>query len=104
MKYRHKVTIEIPIYTSDGVGGRTKTASKKITHHVDINPLTSGDQFLMNKFENRVSHRLVGRYRGDITTDSIVKTFDGRSLHVRSVSDPEERKKEIELICEEKGT
>jgi head-tail adaptor len=44
-----------------------------------------------------------GRWRPDITTDTQV-FFRGRTLHVTSVRNLEERNITLELICEEQTT
>ena len=52
------------------------------------------------QLEARVSHRIVIRYRDDVTTNDRI-LWGSRTFNIRAVIDREARGRWLELLCEE---
>jgi head-tail adaptor len=103
--YRHVVTLAgLGAPVPDGDGGYTigPAPLDPPTWHCSIDPATQREleQVSAGTVITTASHIVRGRWRPDITTETQL-TFRGRTLHVTSVRNLEERNITLELVCEE---
>ena len=102
---RHRVTLQNPgAPVPDGDGGFTQgwTDLAPRVLHVSIEPATARDLERLAAGTNisSASHIVKAPYHPGVTTKTRL-TFNDRTLHVASVINPEERNRELVLVCEE---
>lgn len=100
---RQRVTIEGYVVSSDGYGGRPKSWVPVATVWAKVEPLRGREYFEAHQIKTEVTHRVIIRYRPDVTPEMRVKVGDNRYLLIESVIDIEERHRFLELICREEG-
>ncbi len=97
---RHTVTIQQESRVADGGGGYALTWTKVADARAAIEPLTGGERLRAMQLEDKVSHRVTIRYRGDVTAGMRLK-FGTRLFNIRAVINPDERNCWLELMCDE---
>ena len=102
IKYRHPVTIQEKTSVSDGMGGKRETwnAIANGSDRAAIWPYSAKKRIEANFNELEVTHRVVMRYRSDLT-DKMRLLFGTRILQIEEMIDPDERNKEWDLLCVE---
>ncbi|MCX7900044.1 MAG: phage head closure protein [Methylocystis sp.] len=97
---RHRVTLEAPSDTPDGVGGFTRSYAAVTPLWARIEPVAAQENFLAQRQEQETTHRVTIRWRAGVTRSM---RFDhrGRKLLIRSVVDPDERRRFLVCRCEE---
>lgn len=102
-KLRHRVTLQEETRVSDGGGGYTlgwANLAANPTVWAAIEPLTGREYLQARQLAQAVTHRVTLRHRGDVTAGMrLVK--GARVFNIRSVIDPGERGRWLELMCEE---
>lgn len=97
---RHRITLEQITRASDGAGGYTETWSVVANVYADVYPLKGQERYDAQQIQATQSHRVTIRYRAGITPDMRVK-YGARILRIDAVIDPEERHRELILMCSE---
>jgi len=102
---RHLVTLQGPVTTvSDGQGGYTQTpaALDPPTWYCAIRPASQREleRTTAGTTLTTATHIVEGAYRSDIKTSTQI-VFNGRTLFVNSVVNPEERNISLVLLCNE---
>jgi len=69
----------------------------------DIRPMKAGELFKAQQVNTKIDTRIITRFRRDITTVERLK-FGTRYFNVLGVIDPEEKHRELQLLCEEVRT
>ena len=103
--HRHKVTVQNPGQPQpDGDGGFTEGWADAVPAQLDVSitPASARDleRYTAGTTFTSATHMVRGRWHPQITTASRL-LFQGRALLVVFVSNPEERSREVILICAE---
>jgi SPP1 family predicted phage head-tail adaptor len=101
-KLRHLVTIQqkvagSPDQTAEGAPDSDWSAVASNVWAV-VEPLSGRELFAAQQFASEVTTRIRIRYRSGITAAMRV-VFESRNYNVRYVMDPDERHKELHLLC-----
>jgi SPP1 family predicted phage head-tail adaptor len=102
-KLRHRLTIQQP---DDHVG----TANEELPNYStfatvwgSVEPLSGSEGLQLRQMGSTASHRIKIRFHARITNDMRV-AWNSRYFYIESHSNPEERNREIELLCTERTT
>lgn len=97
---RHRMTLEAPIEAPDGAGGFSRSFTPVADLWARIAPGGAREDFVEQRAEQTTSHVVTIRWRDDVTKDMrfVHRT---RKLHIRSVVDPDERRRFLICQCEE---
>lgn len=103
---RQRVTLEAPgPAVPDGDGGFTQPWAPLVpaTWYCAIHPATARDleRAAGGTVISQATHIVTGDYRPDVTTQARIISEDGRPLSVVHVTNPDERRIELELLCAE---
>lgn len=102
----HRVTVQNPLgaLVPNDNGGYTQgyANGSPAAWQVSIEPATTRDleRITAGTVLAQASHVVSGAYRSDVTTLSVL-LFNGRTLSVLGVSNPEERNLETVAVCTE---
>jgi SPP1 family predicted phage head-tail adaptor len=87
MKFR--VTIQSETQSSDGQGGFTSSWVDGDTVWASIEPLKGWERMQAQQMQTPVTHKLVMRYRSDVTTETRLK-YGSRLFQVKEVINQDE--------------
>lgn len=73
---KRRVTIQSSTTVSDGQGGVTETWVDGATVHASVEPIKGYERYQAMQTQTPVTHKIVMRYRGDVTTASRLKYGD----------------------------
>lgn len=98
-RLRHRVTIESSaVSTPDGLGGGTRTTSTVATVWARVEPLRGDERQIAAALRGQVTHRVTIRYRADVTA-SMRLVWQGHTLAIREVKQPDAISRWLELYC-----
>lgn len=97
---RRRVTIELPVETPDGAGGRTVVWSPLAAVWAEIHPQKAHERVNAHQIEARTTHIIRVRYRSDVLPTMRV-VFGTRVFAIHGVLDDGERRRYLNLFCEE---
>lgn len=97
---RRRVTIRTNNRTADGMGGYTETPVDVAGIPARIDPLEGREQLMAMQTGMIRPHRIVMRYRYDLTGATQL-LYQGRRFDIKSVVDPEERHRELIILADE---
>lgn len=97
---RKLVTIQTITRADDGAGGFTETWTDTATVRAAVAPLEGREQLEAMQTGLRQPVRVRMRYRAGVTTAQRL-VYEGRTLEIQSVVDPEERHRELVLLATE---
>jgi len=98
---RHRVTIQTVSRAVDGQGGFTETWVDGDSAYAGITPLKGYQRFQAMQMQTPVTHRVVTRYRADLTTGTRLK-FGTRVFWVKEVINVDEQNRFLEIRAEER--
>ena len=99
-KLNKRVTIQAPVTATDSSGAPNPTWVDIATVSAAIEPLRGREFFSAQQANNELSHRVTIRYRRGIKP-SYRLMYGIRYLEIESIIDPEERNRELQLMCKE---
>lgn len=98
---RTPMTLQEKILTADGAGGYSASWQNVASNpdvFVALQAATGREDVRGHKLAQRVTHRIVMRYRADVTTD--MRLYDGeRAYDIVSVLDRDGRKMFLEVLA-----
>lgn len=102
-RLRDKITLQAPTHSTDTAGGPTITYTDLAVRKASIEPLNGSELFTAQQFHSEVRLRVRTRF------DSVTKTltprhrvvYDSRNFDIIDVINPQNRNKEIVLMCSE---
>jgi SPP1 family predicted phage head-tail adaptor len=98
---RHQVYLQGLTRTEDeGGGGAEVWGDDAGPIWAEVRPLSGNEALRAMQAEATVTHQVTMRYRPGVTTGMRIR-FGTRYLDIRRVIDPEERRVELQLLCEE---
>ncbi len=96
---RHKVTLQKPVDTQNTYGepeSRWQTVSSNIW--ASVSPLRGREYLTAQQLASEIESRIVMRYRLDVTAK--MKILKGTDEYlIESIINPDERNRELELMC-----
>ena len=98
-KLRHRLTLEAPQETADGLGGVTRNWSALAQIWAALEPLGGADGVVADKRVARLTHRVVMRKRGASLNHRF--RLGARSFTIRSLRDAAEDGRFLECLVEE---
>lgn len=98
-KLRHRVTLQEPVDTDDGVGGTTRTWSTVAALWARIEPLDAAERTEAGRLEAAVDHRITIRHRA--LTHAMRFAIGTRVFAIRGLTDRDERHRYLVCDCEE---
>jgi SPP1 family predicted phage head-tail adaptor len=100
---RHRVTIEVATGTGDEAGGESRTFATFAAVWARIEPVKADEKTIAAHLAGVVTHRATLRWRDDLTASMRI-AYRGRHFRIRTIHDPDESRRYLELGCEEEGT
>lgn len=99
-RLHHYVEIQQPSFSADGGGGSSISWNTFANIWAEIRPLRTVEH--TDALQNNVipQHRITVRFRDDITTKMRI-IFETRVFYIRSITNVNENKEILELLCEE---
>ena len=98
---RHRVSLLEPVESDDGAGGRTVTWNERDTVWAEVVPMRGDEREWAEALTAETGYRVTLRYRGDLTRDMRIG-FDGGVLEIRSLADPDGRRRWLVCTCVER--
>lgn len=102
-RLRQRITFQEPVETPDGAGGYTRSFSDVATVWAEMLPYApslGGERLQGRQLQEQVTHRVLIRYRADITTAMRIY-YAGRYFNIRSVINVNEANVLLHLLAEE---
>lgn len=97
---RQRIVIQQATNTADGLGGFTESWSEYKTVWAKISPYSAKEAWEKMELKHRITHKVGIRYLSGVTSDMRVK-FGTRYLQIKGIRILDERKRFMELACEE---
>lgn len=101
---RERVTFAQRALVSDGHGNAEGEYEDEFTVSARIRPRLGGEQVMAGRLEGKNIATITVRYSSDtaqITTDWEARDArTGQKWNIRSITNPDERKRYLELLCE----
>lgn len=99
-RFRHRVTIQQKGKVQDEYGQEREDWMDVATVWAAVEPLRGREYFEAHQVQAEVTTRIRIRYRPGVRPDMRV-VYNGRIFNIQSVIDPEERHRELQLMCRE---
>lgn len=100
-RLRHQISIQIKTTVSDGMGGFTATWGDETTVWAEIDPPKGREFFASGQTQSEITTRIRIRYLSGVTPAKRVR-FKSRYFDINSVVNPDERNRELILMCVER--
>lgn len=97
---RRTITIRTMTRTPDGMGGYTETPTDVTGVFARVEPLQGDEQVNAMQTGMLRPYRFHLRYRAGMTGAKRI-IYDSRTFDIRSVLDPEEKHRELEILADE---
>lgn len=95
-----RVTIQSPSESQDEYGQPTQDWSDVCSTWASIRAATSKEVYATSSFVSQLSHIVGIRWRAGATIRSNMRiVYQGRSFLIQGVSDPDESRKQLSLLC-----
>lgn len=97
---KRRVTIQVPSTDQDEYGQPTDTWDELMTTWAGIRVATGKEIYAASGFTSQVSHVITLRYRPSVTIRSNCRAIhEGRIFQIQTISDPDESKAQVNLLC-----
>jgi SPP1 family predicted phage head-tail adaptor len=97
---RQRVELQACVATRDIIGGLVETWTTTATVWAQVRQASGRELWRRQQMQATAAWTISLRYRAELTTKHRV-VYDGRTFEVRAVTDPDERRRFLELACEE---
>ncbi|MCA0423658.1 MAG: phage head closure protein [Proteobacteria bacterium] len=97
---RLRATLEESIETPDDIGGVTRSFQPRLVLWAMLIPLAAAERDEAQQQAERITHRLVIRWRGDVT-GAMRFVANGRRFDVRGQYDPDGMRRSLVCLVEE---
>lgn len=84
----------------DRIGGLVETWATLATVWAKVEPLSAREAYYRAQVNAGATWRVVMRFRSDVTPRQRI-AWNGRTFEIRGVTDPDNRRRMIELACDE---
>jgi SPP1 family predicted phage head-tail adaptor len=99
-KLRHKITIQKTTQTADSIGGIIDSWSTFATVWAHIEPLKGKETLQGEQISTDLFLRITIRYLSGLTAKMRI-SWNSRTFDIKSISNLDERNREMELLCVE---
>lgn len=99
---RHRLRLERPIASDDGLGGADIAWAEVATVFAAIEPAAMREAVEAGRTDGLVTHRITIRHRENVRGGGRFSLGE-RSFAIRVVRDPDESGRFLECLCEEGG-
>jgi len=101
-KIRHRIYLQSKVVTRDSFGSEVITWLSENPRPIfaGIEPLNVREVFLAQQMKSEVTHKVTIRYYSGVQTDWRV-LWGSRQFNIVSIINPEERNREMVLLCTE---
>lgn len=99
-RLRQRIEFQSSNDTPDGAGGITRGWQHHAYAWAEIRAIAGKEMLDNEQLQNPVTHRIIMRYRDDITT-AMRLVYDSRVFNIRSVVNRGEKSAFLELLAEE---
>ncbi len=99
-KLRHRLTLQEEVMTPDGAGGYVRTWNDVVQLWAEVISVGGRERFFSGKIQSEGTHRVLLRYRNDITTQHRL-VFESRIFNIRAIMNMREMDDVLELMVEE---
>ncbi len=99
-KLRNRVILQSKTVTRNDYGEETIVWTEKDTLWASIEPLTAREYFQSQQVQSQVTHKITIRYYLGLRTDYRM-LWGSRIFNIISMINPEERNREMILLCTE---
>ncbi len=97
---RHRVLIQRPQAVQSASGEVTDGWATVASTYASVRPITGRERLTADQVQADVTHTIMMRYRGDFDPTYRV-SFRGRTFHIESVINRDERNRSLELLARE---
>lgn len=102
-KLRHRIRLLVPVREADEYGGQAKVETVKDLVWANLVPITASEAYRYLQLQKNVTHKAVIRYRSDVQQGWAVKDQDNVEYYVVAATNPDRRKRFLELVLREGG-
>lgn len=99
---RRRVTLQTKARVADGGGGAAESWQNIATVWARVQPLLRPERLHAEQVQSHGGFRVTIRYRTDLSTHDRV-LLDGEALAIKALRDPDDRRRWLELDCEQGG-
>jgi len=97
---KKRITVQEVVETPDGGGGFTDAWQSISTNpdlYASITPLSSGESLKFHQLENSATHKIIIRYRDDLTTS--MRILNGTTVYdINAIADIKGRNEYLEIL------
>jgi len=97
---RKRITIQEIASTKDGLSGVVEAWADWQTVWASIDPLRGDEYFAAKQFNVELTHKITIRYRSGLTPTMRV-LYGARVFSISAILNPDERNRELVLMCTE---
>lgn len=99
---RRRLTIQQAVNTPDSAGGETQAWSPFATVWSGLEGLSGDELAQFDQVDSHVTSRATIRWRAGVKPEMrVYEAISARTFEIRSVIDPDARKRQLELMLEE---
>jgi SPP1 family predicted phage head-tail adaptor len=102
---RNLITVERTPMVDDGLGGTTPAAAPEVyrTLRAQVEGQDGREAVIAHALEGISTYRIAIRYRTDLLETDQIRLDTGKLLNITSISDPEGRRRELQIIATTQG-
>lgn len=97
---RQRVSLQAMVSTRDRIGGQVETWTTQAVVWAQVRQASGREAWYRQQMNASAAWTISLRYRGDLTTKWRI-LYGDRTFEIRSVRDPDERRRFLELACDE---
>lgn len=101
-RLRHRVAVQGWTDTPDGAGGFVRARATVMTVWAEVMGMAGREAMMAGALNGVTPYRITIRWRDDITTSHQL-LHEGERLNIRSINDPDGRRRWLTLICDNEG-
>lgn len=99
---RERVELQREQRDRDAVGGFVSTWVGVASVWARVAPMGTGERYMRHQMQANASWKVTVRHRGDVTLSPKMRVvWQGRTFEVRGFTNADERKRFVDLACEE---
>jgi len=96
---KRRITIEMPTSTQDSFGQPAETWTTVLSTWAGIRTATGKDIYALGAgFTSQVTHKVTMRFPVPTITTKMRAVYRGRTFIIQAVSDPDESRREVDLM------
>ncbi len=100
---RHRITIQEDTGTINKVGQRTASWTTLATEWAQVEGLSGVERFAAQQVVAQLNYKITIRHRSDVNETHRILLSNGEILDIQSVLDPDGRRRELQILCIERG-